>query len=87
MNNSDKELRWDLDLSQVNPVLEEGIFKFLHASGTPFLTYEDGGVGGKLEPGQTYGLGVMFCPCKLLISAAGVIDIKKNVLFSRVAVF
>ena len=64
VNNSDRTLKWELDLSQVNEVVEEGIFKFLHPSGMPFLTQGDKGVEGTLEAGQTQSLGVIFCPNK-----------------------
>lgn len=62
VNNSDKVVQWALDLrSKDNAILEAGIFKFLHASGTPYLG-SDGGVSGSLDPGQAVNLGVSFCP-------------------------
>ena len=65
VNNSDRKLKWTVDLNQGNQVLEEGVFKFLHSSGMPFLSHGGGGVEGELEPGQTYSLGVLFCPGRL----------------------
>lgn len=64
VNNSDKSLKWAVDLSQGNEVLEEGTFKFLHPSGMPYLGFDDSSVAGILEPGQTQSLGVLFCPSK-----------------------
>ena len=58
-------MKWAVDLNQGNQVLDEGIFKFLHSSGMPFLSNGEGGVEGELEPGQTYSLGVLFCPSKM----------------------
>ncbi|XP_064627283.1 cilia- and flagella-associated protein 47-like isoform X2 [Lineus longissimus] len=62
VNNSDKRIKWSIDLSKANKTLEDGIFKFLHSSGMPYLTHGFGGVEGHLEPGITTQLGVAFCP-------------------------
>ncbi|CAH1800026.1 unnamed protein product [Owenia fusiformis] len=62
VNNSDKTLKWCLDLSKTNTVVEQGIFQFLHSSGVPFLSHGEGGVDGELEPGQTQSIGVLFHP-------------------------
>lgn len=64
VNNSDQDLRWAIDVSKGNQVMEEGIFKFLHSSGMPIMTDPESGLGGTLQPGQTQALGVMFCPEK-----------------------
>ena len=64
VNNSNKPLKWAIDLSKGNEVLEEGVFKFLHSSGMPYLSHDGSGVQGSLEPGQTQSLGVLFCPGK-----------------------
>ncbi|XP_077977423.1 cilia- and flagella-associated protein 47-like [Glandiceps talaboti] len=63
VNNSDKELKWCLDLNKSNKALEEGVFRFLHPNGTPFLSVDsEQGVGGYLKPGETFALGILFCP-------------------------
>ncbi|XP_033113331.1 cilia- and flagella-associated protein 47-like isoform X2 [Anneissia japonica] len=64
VNNSDKELVWSLNLDNCGKATGDGIFRFLMPSGVPFISYKKGGgaVGGTLTPGETYGLGVMFCP-------------------------
>ena len=62
MNNTKKRLKWEIDLTQGNSVLEEGIFKFLHPSGMPYLTYGDRGINGELDPGEAKPLQVLFCP-------------------------
>ena len=64
-NVSDRVLEWSLDLDNCCRVIEDGIFKFVRESGAPFLTYNGGGVGGKLDPGETFELGVFFCPGKI----------------------
>ena len=67
VNNSDKPLKWAVDLSHGNQILEEGVFKFLHSSGMPYLSHGEGAVEGQLEPGQTHSLGVLFCPSEYLM--------------------
>ena len=63
VNNSDKPIRWSIDCgANENTIMEEGVFKFLHPGGMPFLTTGDEMVSGELEPGQTYNLGIAFCP-------------------------
>jgi hypothetical protein len=66
VNNSNKKLKWGLDLRKVSKAMEEGILKFLHNSGVPFVN--DGssnGIEGELEPGQTMPITVAFCPSEL----------------------
>ena len=64
VNNSDKYLGWSLDLSASGKAMEEGIFRFLMPNGMPFMSFKEGGAAVKdtLAPGETYPLGVMFCP-------------------------
>ena len=62
VNNTKKRLKWEIDLTHGNSVLEEGIFKFLHPSGMPYLTYGDRGINGELDPGEAKPLQVLFCP-------------------------
>ena len=67
VNNSDRDLKWAVDVTKGNQALEEGVFKFLHPSGMPFITHPEGGVEGTLQPGQTQTLGVIFCPSQYLL--------------------
>ena len=60
VNNSDQRLKWTFDMASQD--LENGTFRFLHASGMPYLTHGRGGVEGELDPGQTQSVGVAFCP-------------------------
>ncbi|XP_022089961.1 cilia- and flagella-associated protein 47-like isoform X2 [Acanthaster planci] len=64
VNNSYKNLKWSLDLRSCGKAMEEGIFRFLMPNGMPFLSLKEGGgsVKDTLAPGETYPLGVMFCP-------------------------
>ncbi|XP_070567350.1 cilia- and flagella-associated protein 47-like [Ptychodera flava] len=63
VNNSDKELKWNIDFRGSNKALEEGVFRFLQSNGKPFAETEDELiVGGYLKPGETYALGILFCP-------------------------
>jgi hypothetical protein len=68
VNNSNKKLKWGLDLRKVGKAMEEGILKFLHNSGVPFVN--DGssnGIEGELEPGQTMPITVAFCPSEFKV--------------------
>lgn len=64
--NSTKEvLHWGLDLRQANKTLKDGIIKFVHPSGVPFIS--DGnsnGIEGELEPGKVMPIAVVFSPSK-----------------------
>ncbi|KAL8606797.1 hypothetical protein ACOMHN_049626 [Nucella lapillus] len=63
VNNSGAKLKWGFDLRAVSKAMEEGVLKFLHSSGVPFIT--DGttnGIEGELESGQTLPITVVFCP-------------------------
>lgn len=71
-NVSDKVIEWSLDLDCCGPAVEAGNFRFVRESGAPFLTHNGGGVCGKLNPGETFELGVFFCPGQ---STASVIEI------------
>ncbi|XP_021363645.1 cilia- and flagella-associated protein 47-like isoform X2 [Mizuhopecten yessoensis] len=65
VNNSDKPLKWLLDLSAPVKALQDGIIKFIHPSGVPFVVMdpqESKGVEGILEPGQTQHIAILFCP-------------------------
>ncbi|KAL5010428.1 hypothetical protein ScPMuIL_012733 [Solemya velum] len=65
VNNSDKPLKWTFDLRNSNKALDEGVIKFLHSSGVPFVSLnqkENKGVEGTLNPGETQKILVMFCP-------------------------
>ncbi|KAK3096977.1 hypothetical protein FSP39_005325 [Pinctada imbricata] len=65
VNNSDKPLKWMFDLSAKIRVLEEGILKFTHPSGAPFVvmgTEESKGIEGTLDPGQKQDISIAFCP-------------------------
>ena len=62
VNNSDDRLKWTFDVRNPDPVLDAGVFRFLHSSGMPYLTFGQGGVEGELEPGQTQTVQVIFCP-------------------------
>lgn len=65
VNNGDKPLKWMMDLSSPSKALEEGIIKFLHSSGTPFIVMpgqETKGIEGILEPGKTQQISVIFAP-------------------------
>ena len=69
MNNSDQEIKWGLDLRSTNKAIEEGVFKFVHPSGAPFVNMtgeETKGIEGTLKPGETQQVAVMFCPSKYL---------------------
>ena len=62
VNNTKRKLQWALDVSKSNSVLDDGIFKFLHPGGMPYLTYGDRGIHGELDPGEAKPLQVLFCP-------------------------
>ncbi|XP_052708553.1 cilia and flagella-associated protein 47-like isoform X1 [Crassostrea angulata] len=67
VNNSDKPLKWMFNLSEKCEALDEGIFKFTHPSGVPFVVMsgeESKGIEGTLEPGKTQQISVIFCPKK-----------------------
>ncbi|XP_041127618.1 cilia- and flagella-associated protein 47-like isoform X2 [Polyodon spathula] len=50
-NTSQQEIIWTLDLSKLNKVTEESVFKVYQQSGT-------------LEPGQTFPVSICFCPAR-----------------------
>ncbi|XP_076467202.1 cilia and flagella-associated protein 47-like [Babylonia areolata] len=63
VNNSRGPLKWGFDLRAVGSAMEEGVLKFLHSSGVPFIS--DGtnnGIEGELDPGQTMPVTIVFCP-------------------------
>ncbi|XP_071954714.1 cilia- and flagella-associated protein 47-like isoform X2 [Antedon mediterranea] len=64
VNNSDKDITWSLDLDKCGKATEDGVFRFLMPSGAPFFTHRKGGAGVEdtLSSGETYPLGIMFCP-------------------------
>ena len=64
-NNTSDRLHWGMDLSNVSPVMADGIFKLLHPSGVPFMSTEDcHGPGGFLNHGESMTISVLFCPSK-----------------------
>lgn len=69
INNSGKVLNWSLDSKGCGTAVEEGVFQFISSRGVPFLSPREGGttVEDMLEPGQTYDLGVNFCPSESLL--------------------
>lgn len=62
---SDRVLDWSLDLENCGQYIDDGNFRFVRESGAPFLSHNGGGVGGKLDPGETFALGIFFCPRKV----------------------
>ena len=62
VNNSDRKLKWALDLSKGNQILDDGVFKFLRSGGVPFLGFGEGRVEGYLDAGETTVLNIVFCP-------------------------
>lgn len=68
VNNSDKPLSWTLHTKAAGPLLEDGIFKFLHRTGSPFTPSSAGKKSVipdiTLESGETFQLGVLFTPRK-----------------------
>ena len=66
-NVSDRVLEWSLDLDSCGAVIDDGHFRFVRDSGAPFLSHNGGGVCGKLDPGETFQLGIFFCPGKYII--------------------
>lgn len=66
VNNSDKPLSWTLHTKAAGPLLEDGIFKFLHRTGSPFTPSSAGKKSVipdiTLESGETFQLGVLFTP-------------------------
>lgn len=61
---SDRNCKWSLALDRAGTAIENGNFRFVKESGVPFLTHNGGGVSGQLSPGETFELGVFFCPGK-----------------------
>ncbi|PFX34680.1 Calponin-likey domain-containing protein 2 [Stylophora pistillata] len=66
VNNSDKPLSWTLHTKAAGPFLEDGTFKFLHRTGSPFTPSSAGKKSFipdiTLESGETFQLGVLFTP-------------------------
>ena len=63
INNTDKPLPWRFDLTNADPDLEEGVFKFLRPDGSPYVTLEgEEAIMGTLQPEQKVGVGVCFSP-------------------------
>ena len=70
VNNSDRKLKWALDLSKGNQILDDGVFKFLRSGGVPFLGFGEGRVEGYLDAGETTVLNIVFCPGTVSTAAA-----------------
>ena len=90
VNNSDKPLKWLLDLSARNRALDEGILKFTHPSGAPFVVMsgqESKGIEGTLDPGQTQHVSVAFTPSEsdaLIFNTFLCLYTVKHFLFARI---
>ena len=66
-NRSHRAVKWCLDMSKSNKVLEEGlVFKITNGQMAPFITNGDASSGpeGEIAPNETYELKVLFCPSK-----------------------
>lgn len=68
VNNSDQTLSWTLHTKGAGPLLEDGTFKFLHRTGSPFTPSSAGKKSVipeiTLDSGETFQLGVLFTPRK-----------------------
>lgn len=67
VNNSDQTLSWTLHTKAAGPLLEDGTFKFLHRTGSPFTPSSAGSRKSvipdiTLDSGETFQLGVLFTP-------------------------
>ncbi|EDO32806.1 predicted protein, partial [Nematostella vectensis] len=66
VNNSDSPLSWTLHTQAAGPHLEDGTFKFLHRTGSPFTPSSARKKSTipsiSLESGETFQLGVLFTP-------------------------
>jgi hypothetical protein len=71
VNNSDRTLSWTLHTQEAGPLLEDGTFKFLHRTGSPFTPSSAKRRSTipsiTLESGETFQLGVLFSPRKYSI--------------------
>ena len=69
VNNSNKKLRWSLDVERGGALIENGTFQFLHRSGSPYSMSSHNAVelipSKMLDSGETSHLGVLFTPRKL----------------------
>lgn len=78
VNNSDQALSWTLNTKAAGPLMEDGTFKFLHRTGSPFTPSSAGKKSVipdiTLESGETFQLGVLFTPRKT-ISASLLLDL------------
>ena len=66
-NRSHRAVKWCMDMTKSNKVLEEGIvFKITNGQMAPFITNGDASSGpeGEIAPNETYELKVLFCPNK-----------------------
>ena len=65
-NRSHRPVKWCMDMSKANKVLEEGlVFKITNGQMAPFITNGPGaGPEGEIAPEETYELKVLFCPSK-----------------------
>lgn len=66
MNNSDQTLSWTLHTKAAGPFLDDGTFRFLHRTGSPFTPSSAGKKSVipdiTLDSGETFQLGVLFTP-------------------------
>ena len=68
VNNSNQTLSWTLHTKAAGPLLEDGTFKFLHRTGSPFTPSSARKKSVipdiTLDSGETFQLGVLFTPRK-----------------------
>lgn len=66
VNNSDQPLTWTLHTKAAGALMEDGTFKFLHRTGSPFTPSSAGKKSVipdiTLDSGETFHLGVLFTP-------------------------
>ena len=72
VNNSDQTLTWTLHTKAAGALMEDGTFKFLHRTGSPFTPSSAGKKSVipdiTLDSGETFHLGVLFTPRKIICS-------------------
>ena len=70
VNNSDQALTWTLNTKAAGPLMQDGTFKFLHRTGSPFTPSSARKKSVipdiTLESGETFQLGVLFTPRKTI---------------------
>lgn len=70
VNNGDQPLTWTLHTKAAGTLMEDGTFKFLHRTGSPFTPSSAGKKSVipdiTLDSGETFNLGVLFTPRKIV---------------------